>query len=131
MAKSRIAIFASGSGTNAEEIIKYFQHHEAVQISLILTNNPQAGVLTRAQKYSIPTKIFSRQEFVEPGQVLSYLHEAQITHIVLAGFLWMIPAYLIKAFPHRIINIHPALLPKHGGKGMYGLRVHQAVKAAA
>jgi phosphoribosylglycinamide formyltransferase 1 len=130
MSKFRIAIFASGSGTNAEAIIQYFQNHSAIEVPLILSNNPAAMVLERAQKYSIPTKIFSRQQFIESEIVFHWLQEYQITHIVLAGFLWLIPDYLINAYPGKMINIHPALLPKYGGKGMYGLKVHQAVKSA-
>jgi phosphoribosylglycinamide formyltransferase-1 len=131
MPKSRLAIFASGSGTNAEEIIKYFQNHPKVEIGLVLSNNPQALVFERAKKHVVPAKAFTREEFRIEGVVLEWLKEKKITHLVLAGFLWLIPDYLIRAYPNRIINIHPALLPKYGGKGMFGLKVHQAVKAAA
>jgi phosphoribosylglycinamide formyltransferase-1 len=131
MTKHRIAILASGSGTNAEEIIKYFKGNEAVEVSLILTNNPQAFVIERAKKFNIPFGIFNKTEFKTAPGILSVLKENKITHIVLAGFLWLIPDYLIKTYPDKIINIHPALLPKFGGKGMYGGKVHEAVKAAA
>jgi len=131
MKKSRIAIFASGSGTNAEEIMKHFQSHPSVEVVLVVSNNATAFVLERAKKFNIPAKTFKRHDFRNPGIVLEWLRQSEVTHIVLAGFLWMIPDYLINEFPDRIINIHPALLPKHGGKGMYGIKVHEAVKAAA
>jgi phosphoribosylglycinamide formyltransferase-1 len=128
--ESRIAIFASGSGTNAEEIFKHFQHHPTIEVVLLLSNNPQAYALERAKKFNIPSKVFTRSEFRESEEVLIWLQKRSVTHIVLAGFMWLVPDYLIKSYPHRIINIHPALLPKFGGKGMYGMRVHEAVKAA-
>lgn len=128
--RSRIAIFASGSGTNAEEIIKYFQHHPSVEVALLLSNNPDAYALVRAKNHKIETKVFTKIQFRESDDVLNLLAAAGITHIVLAGFLWLIPSNLIKAFPSRIVNIHPALLPKFGGKGMYGMKVHEAVKAS-
>jgi phosphoribosylglycinamide formyltransferase-1 len=131
MLKSRIAIFASGNGSNAEEIIKYFKQHPGVEVGLLLSNNPQAFALERAKKYNIPSHIFTRQEFIETTVVLDKLRENKISHVVLAGFLWLIPDYLIKAFPNRIVNIHPSLLPKFGGKGMYGMKVHEAVRASA
>lgn len=128
--KFRIAIFASGSGSNAEEIIKHFKNHPDIDVSLLLSNNPAAFALERAKRLGITSKTFTRHEFRETHVVLEWLREKQITHVVLAGFLWLIPKYLIQAFPDRIINIHPALLPKYGGKGMYGTIVHEAVKAA-
>jgi len=128
--KARLAIFASGSGTNAEEIFKYFQQHTSVEVVLLLTNNADAYALTRAKKYGVEAKVFNRAQFRESEEVLSWLREASVTHLVLAGFLWLVPGYLIKAFPDHIINIHPALLPKYGGKGMYGMKVHEAVKAS-
>jgi phosphoribosylglycinamide formyltransferase 1 len=131
MSPSYIAIFASGSGTNAEHIIKYFQKHPRIRVSIVLTNNPKAGVIDRAKKHEVPTVIFSREEFRDAGSILHLLKQQHVTHIVLAGFLWMVPNYLIREYSGKIINIHPALLPKHGGKGMYGLKVHEAVKAAA
>jgi phosphoribosylglycinamide formyltransferase-1 len=129
--KSRIAIFASGNGSNAEEIIKRFQHHPSIEVVILLSNNPDAFALDRAKKFNIQTKVFSRQLFKGSHEVLNWLKEKQVTHIVLAGFLWLIPDYLIQAFPDHIINIHPALLPKFGGQGMYGIKVHEAVKAAS
>lgn len=127
--KFRIAIFASGSGTNAEAIMKHFEHHDSISVSLLLSNNPTAYALQRAEKFNIGSRIFNKLEFRETTIVLDWLAENKITHIVLAGFLWLVPEYLTKAYPNRIINIHPALLPKFGGKGMYGARVHEAVRA--
>lgn len=124
----RIAIFASGSGTNAEEIFRHFQDHPSIEVVLLLSNNPEAYALQRAKKFNIETKIFNRIEFRESILVLDWLNERKVTHIVLAGFLWLIPGYLTSAFHNRIINIHPALLPKFGGKGMYGMKVHEAIR---
>ena len=126
--KSRIAVFASGNGTNAEEIFRYFKNHPSIGVGLLLSNNPHAFVLERAKKFNIPSKVFTREEFKNPDLFISWLHEKEITHLVLAGFLKMIPDYLTKAYPEKIINIHPALLPKFGGKGMYGIKVHEAVR---
>lgn len=126
----RIAIFASGSGTNAEAIMKHFRHHQKIEVSALLSNRPDAYALERARNFNVPTLVFNRKQFYETGEVLTWLQQRQITHIVLAGFLWLVPASLIQAYPGRIINIHPALLPKYGGKGMYGLHVHRAVKEA-
>lgn len=124
----RIAIFASGNGSNAEEIIKYFKQHPSISVEIIISNNPNAFVLERAKRYSIPTLVMTRQEFQET--VASRLMEVKITHIVLAGFLWLIPNGLLDKFPNRIINIHPALLPKFGGKGMYGMKIHESVRSS-
>lgn len=126
----RIAVFASGSGTNAEEIFKHFKHHPRIEVVLLLSNKPDAYVLKRAENHHIDTVVFNREQFSEGSIILDALQHAGATHIVLAGFLWLIPEYLLRAFPDKIINIHPALLPKYGGKGMYGAKVHQAVKAA-
>lgn len=128
--KKRIAIFASGSGTNAEEILAYFDHHPTIEVVLLLSNNPTAFALARAAKFNVPTKTFTKEIFKETTVVLDWLHEKGVTHIVLAGFLWLVPTYLTHHYPGKIINIHPALLPKFGGKGMYGMRVHEAVKSA-
>lgn len=125
----RIAVFASGSGTNAERLFQHFKNHPNVEVALLLSNNPAAFALVRARKFGIDSKVFNRQQLNE-GEVLSWLEKAGITHIVLAGFMWLIPMNLIHAFPDRIINIHPALLPKFGGKGMYGSKVHEAVRMA-
>lgn len=126
----RIAIFASGSGSNAENIAHYFAGNAEVQISLILTNNPQAGVIQRARKLHIPVVVFDRKTFYESDRILELLLNQGIDLIVLAGFMMLIPASLVEAFPSRMMNIHPALLPKYGGKGMYGHFVHEAVVAA-
>jgi phosphoribosylglycinamide formyltransferase 1 len=128
--KQRIAIFASGNGSNAEEIVRYFQVHPSIEVALVLSNNAKAFVLERAAKWNIPYKVFDKNQFRESDEVIGWLKEHSITHVVLAGFLWLVPINLIKAFPGRIINIHPALLPKFGGKGMYGSKVHEAVKAS-
>jgi len=123
----KIAIFASGSGTNAQRIIEYFKDHPLIRIEMILSNNPEAFVLERAKKLNLASLVFSRQEFYQSDMVLKVLQENNITFIILAGFLWLIPKYLLDAYSRKIINIHPALLPKYGGKGMYGMRVHEAV----
>jgi phosphoribosylglycinamide formyltransferase-1 len=127
---ARLAIFLSGTGSNAEKIFSYFKDHPSIKMGIVLSNNSEAQGLQRARKFNIPTHTFTKHQFRESDEVLNWLKEAEITHIVLAGFLWMIPDNLIKAYPNRIINIHPALLPKFGGKGMYGIKVHEAVKAA-
>ena len=128
--KKRIAIFASGSGTNAQKIMEHFSESSEAEVALVLSNNPAAFVLQRADSYEIPTHVFTRNEFYESEAVISLLKKLEIDFIVLAGFLWLIPKNLLTAFPNRIINIHPALLPKYGGKGMYGDHVHKAVLAA-
>ncbi len=122
-----IAIFASGSGTNAKNIIRYFQSSKNVKTALVISNKEDAFVLERAQKLNVPTKFISREEFKDQETLLAILKKYEIDFIVLAGFLLLIPEFLIKEFPNKIINIHPALLPKFGGKGMYGSNVHKAV----
>jgi phosphoribosylglycinamide formyltransferase-1 len=129
MTRYRIAIFASGNGSNAENIVRYLAGDSRIEVGLILSNNPQALVLKRASSLNIPSATFDRKQFYESDDVINLLKKENITHIVLAGFLWLVPASLIDAFPDKIINIHPALLPRYGGKGMYGMKVHQAVKA--
>jgi phosphoribosylglycinamide formyltransferase-1 len=124
-----IVIFASGSGSNAENIAHYFQHRKDVEVRAIFCNNPKAGVIARAQRLQIPIEIFTRSEWQQEEAMLQKLNKYEPTLIILAGFLWLVPPYLLKAYP-RIINIHPALLPKFGGKGMYGHHVHEAVLAA-
>lgn len=126
----KIAIFASRSGTNAENIIRYFSNHHRIEVALIVSNNPKAYVLQRALQAEVSTAICSKEELINTQSILELLKANNINWIVLAGFLLKIPDYLIAAFPNRIINIHPALLPKFGGKGMYGAHVHQAVVAA-
>jgi len=126
----RIAIFASGSGTNAEQIISYFNGHASVEVGLVLSNKPDAYVLERAKNHNIPSFVFNRHEFYETTVVPDLLREKGITFVVLAGFLWMVPESLLVMYPGKILNIHPALLPLHGGKGMYGMKVHEAVIAS-
>jgi phosphoribosylglycinamide formyltransferase-1 len=125
----RIAIFASGNGTNAEAIMQYFQRHDLIDVAAILSNNEQAKVHDRAERFSVPSLTFAKTEFKDGSTILSYLKQHSVTHIVLAGFMWLVPSYLIRVYPDKIVNIHPALLPKYGGKGMFGMRVHEAVKA--
>ncbi len=124
-----IAIFASGSGTNAENIIQYFSNRNTAKVSLVLSNKRQAMVLKRAEALKIRTVFFEHKEFYVTGKVLRYLALYKIDFIVLAGFLWLVPENIIEQYPERIINIHPALLPGYGGKGMYGDTVHKAVIA--
>jgi phosphoribosylglycinamide formyltransferase-1 len=128
--KKRIAIFASGSGSNAQKIMEHFKRSTEAEVALVLTNNPESYVLQRADSFEIPSHVFDRHEFYQTDEVLDLLKNLDIDLIVLAGFLWLIPQNLLKEYPGRIINIHPALLPKFGGKGMYGDKVHQAVMAA-
>jgi phosphoribosylglycinamide formyltransferase 1 len=122
-----IAVFASGSGTNAENIIKYFSNQNTARVSLVLSNKRQAMVLKRAEANNIRTVFFEHKEFYVTGKVLRYLALYKIDFIVLAGFLWLVPENIIEHFPGRIINIHPALLPSYGGKGMFGDIVHKTV----
>ncbi len=124
---NKIAIFASGSGTNAENIINFFKENKKIEVSLIFSNNKNAHVIQRAINHNINYHYFSRPEFYQTKNILDILTKQHIDFIVLAGFLWLIPEYLIEAYPNKIINIHPALLPKYGGKGMYGEHVHKAV----
>lgn len=122
-----LTIFASGSGSNAEKIIEYFSDKTSAHINLILSNKPGAYVLERAKNHSIPSQVISKNDFLDEAYLMQILNTAKTDYIILAGFLWLIPPFLIQQFPKRIINIHPSLLPKYGGKGMYGSRVHQAV----
>ncbi|PST82325.1 phosphoribosylglycinamide formyltransferase [Pedobacter yulinensis] len=128
--KKRIAIFASGSGSNAQKLMEHFKRSADAEIALVLSNNPEAYVLQRADNFEIPSHVFDRHEFYETDQVIDLLKNLDIDFIVLAGFLWLIPQRLISAYAGRIVNIHPAILPKYGGKGMYGDHVHKAVLAA-
>lgn len=127
---TRIAIFASGSGSNAENIFNYFKENENVEISLILTNNANAFVIERAKNLDVKSYVFSKTDFLNSDSILTVLAENKIDLVVLAGFLLKIPENLIKSYPNKIVNIHPALLPKYGGKGMYGDNVHKAVVEA-
>ncbi|MEA3445325.1 MAG: phosphoribosylglycinamide formyltransferase [Bacteroidota bacterium] len=124
---SKIAIFASGSGTNAQNLYEYFKHHDRIKVDCILSNKSSAYVLERAKKMAVDSFVFSRQQFYEEGFVIDLLKKRQIDWVILAGFLWLLPTKLIREYPDRIVNIHPALLPKYGGKGMYGNKVHETV----
>lgn len=123
----RLAIFASGSGSNAENIARYFSNKPEFEISAILSNNANAFVLSRARNLNIPTLVFSRSEFKKTDKIVDFLAEKKIDFVVLAGFIWLLPLNLLRKYPDSIVNIHPALLPKYGGKGMYGMNVHKAV----
>ena len=125
--KHSIAIFASGSGSNAEKIINHFRKSNSAEIKLIISNKNDAFVIERARKLQVPCVVFSRKSDFSSDVLFKLLLDNNIDLIVLAGFLWLLPANLIEKFPNRIINIHPALLPRYGGKGMYGAKVHQAV----
>jgi phosphoribosylglycinamide formyltransferase-1 len=125
-----IAIFASGSGTNAQRIMEYFRHRDDIRVKILLSNNPKAYALERASTFDVPVKVFNREEFFSSDSILNLLKEKKIDWLILAGFLWLIPTSLTKAFDGKILNIHPALLPSYGGKGMYGMKVHEAVIAA-
>ena len=124
---TRIAIFASGAGSNAQKIIDHFSDSDRINVSLVVCNKPGAGVLQIAAKEEIPSLVIEKEKFFRGNAYTDELQEAGIDFIILAGFLWKIPAALIRAYPGKIINIHPALLPAYGGKGMYGHHVHQAV----
>ena len=125
-----IAVFASGSGTNAQKIMEYFDNHPHIRVSLILSNKSDAQVLLRASNFFIPTFIFDRDTFYNSEKVLIVLKEKNVSWIILAGFMWLVPENILTSFENKIINIHPALLPKFGGKGMYGMKVHEAVVIA-
>ncbi len=127
---TNIAIFVSGSGSNCENIIRYFQHHDDIRIRLVVSNKADAYALTRARNLGIDTAVMPKADFNDETKLLPLLRQYDINFIVLAGFLLMIQDFLIEAFPHKMLNLHPALLPKFGGKGMWGHHVHEAVKAA-
>ncbi|WP_296381850.1 phosphoribosylglycinamide formyltransferase [Winogradskyella sp.] len=123
----RIVIFASGSGSNAENLIKFFHNRENASVIQVLTNNPHAKVLDRCKKLNVSALSFNRMAFSKSKDVLNILKATQPDIIVLAGFLWKFPEFILKHFPNKVVNIHPALLPNYGGKGMYGMNVHRAV----
>lgn len=125
-----IAIFVSGNGTNCENLIRYFEHSNQVNCALVVSNKSEAYALVRAERLGVPTKVVSKEQLNNADVMMPLLQQYGIGFIVLAGFLPLVPNYLVNAFPRRIINIHPALLPKYGGKGMWGHHVHEAVKAA-
>jgi phosphoribosylglycinamide formyltransferase-1 len=130
MTKTRMAVFASGGGSNARKIMEYFKDSGVAEVALVVSNKKNAGVLDIAREHDVPTMLIERQSFYDSQELLEELSKRDIQFIVLAGFLWLVPAYLVKAFQGKILNIHPALLPKYGGKGMFGHHVHEAVKAA-
>lgn len=126
----RISIFASGSGTNAQAIYDFFKNEPNVVIDSVVVSNPKAGILDRCKDWGCEVVVLDKKEFKESTKLLTFLQSRGTDLIVLAGFLWLIPDYLTQNFPNKIVNIHPALLPKFGGKGMYGTHVHQAVAKA-
>lgn len=127
---NNIAIFASGSGTNAENLIRFFRTNPKGRVKLVLTNRSDAGVIEKAERLDVEVVVFDREGLYQKGTVLQFLKNHQIDFIVLAGFLWLVPDKILKAYENKIVNIHPALLPKYGGKGMYGRFVHEAVIGA-
>lgn len=129
-AKIKLAILASGTGSNADKICSYFANHPAIEVALILTNRSKAGVLHFAEQHHVHSAVIPKSEWSQPEVVLPLLAGHHITHIVLAGFLLLLPDWLIEEYKGRIVNIHPALLPKYGGKGMHGMHVHEKVKEA-
>lgn len=126
----KVAIFASGSGSNAENIINYFENDTENVVKIVFCNKPNAYVLERAKRLNVPTFVFGREDFYHSDMVLNELKRLDIDMIVLAGFLWKVPDAIIEAYRERVVNIHPALLPSYGGKGMYGMKVHESVIAA-
>ncbi len=125
-----IVIFASGSGSNALNVISYFDKHPIVRVAAVFCNNPKAGIIEKIKATSVPLVLFDKKQFDNPDLFLPLIQPYQSHLIALLGFLWKVPEFLIKAYPQQIINLHPALLPKYGGKGMYGHFVHEAVKKA-
>jgi phosphoribosylglycinamide formyltransferase-1 len=126
----RLAIFASGTGSNAKKIIEYFDNHPNIQVVLVVSNKASAPVLDMARAKGIDQMVINREDFYQSERILDDFRVKGVNFVVLAGFLWLIPSYFVKHFENRLINIHPALLPKYGGKGMYGMNVHRAVKEA-
>ncbi|MCS6916738.1 MAG: phosphoribosylglycinamide formyltransferase [Chitinophagales bacterium] len=125
-----LAVFASGTGSNARALIRYFRHHPQIAVRAVFCNRPQAGVVQVAAEEGVPLVLFSRYELYDSDHVLNELRRLHMDYIALAGFLWKIPERILQAYPGRIVNLHPALLPKYGGKGMYGMKVHQEVLQA-
>lgn len=125
--KQKIAIFLSGSGSNARNICTYFKNHEKIEVVLLLSNKENSGAKSIGEEFDIPYIVFNKEQFYKTDEIIFKLAHFQISTLVLAGFLWLIPENLLEYFPNQIINIHPALLPKYGGKGMHGMYVHQAV----
>lgn len=127
---TNITIFVSGNGTNCENIIRYFKDNKNINVCLVISNRPDAYALVRAAKYDVPCKVLSKQEINDSDVIIPLLESFKINFIVLAGFMLMIPQFITEKYDCKIVNIHPSLLPKFGGKGMYGHHVHEAVKAA-
>ncbi|NPD92942.1 phosphoribosylglycinamide formyltransferase [Xylanibacter muris] len=125
-----IAIFASGNGTNCENIIRHFENNDKVRVTVVVSNNADAFALVRARRLGVATVVVTKSQLADESEFVPLLSEYAVDYIVLAGFLLMVPPYLVKRYDRRIINIHPSLLPKYGGKGMYGRNVHEAVRAA-
>lgn len=123
----RIAIFASGSGSNAQRIMEHFKRNKEMEVALVLCNKPDAYVLQRADNFEVPTHVFTKDELLHTNSIDNLLKNLEIDILVLAGFMWLLPERFIQNYPKRIVNIHPALLPKHGGAGMYGRKVHESV----
>ena len=130
MYKINLAILASGAGSNADQICKYFKDHSSIQVKLIISNKSTAGVHDVASSHGVESAVIPKTGWNKPEIVLPLLESKEISHIILAGFLLLIPTWLVEKYRGRIVNIHPALLPKYGGKGMYGMYVHQSVKDA-
>jgi len=130
MERVNIAVFASGSGSNCENLIQYFSEKPCARVALVISNKSDAYVLERAKRLGVPSVVVPKTELQKPEVVMALMEQYQIGFVVLAGFLPLIPNYLIDAFPSKMVNIHPSLLPKYGGKGMWGHHVHEAVKAA-
>ncbi len=130
MSSVRLAIFASGTGSNAKKIIEYFEDRQDVEVAIVVSNKKHAPVLAMAQEKGLMTKVISKSYFYDTESILEDFDRLKIDWIILAGFLWLVPSYLIQQYSDKIINIHPALLPRFGGKGMYGMHVHRAVKAS-
>jgi phosphoribosylglycinamide formyltransferase-1 len=128
--KKKLIIFASGSGSNAVNVCQNFKHHPEIEVVAIFCNKPNAGVIPKMNALNIPVVIFNREDFLQEDYFLSLLNKYNPTYIALLGFLWKVPSFLVRTYPNKIVNLHPALLPKFGGKGMYGHFVHEAVKAA-
>jgi len=130
MERLNIAVFVSGSGTNCENLIRYFMNTDNIRVALVVSNKPEAYALVRAQRLNVPTAVVTKAELNNEDVMMPLLQQHAVGMIVLAGFLPLVPDFLVEAFPRRIINIHPSLLPKYGGKGMWGRHVHEAVKVA-